>query len=84
MTKPLFCGGHPDEISLTPEEEKAIAALKRLEKKWPESLWLLANEGGSLSIMRKTEEGRVAIDYGVDAAYEADRVYIQSDGGEWA
>lgn len=35
---------------LTEEEKKAIAALKRIAKKWPKSLWLFNNgdmsEGG--------------------------------------
>jgi hypothetical protein len=40
---------------LTPEEERAIASLKRLSKKWPRSL-TLASMDGSLHVIRTGDE----------------------------
>lgn len=68
----------------TREETKAIAALKRLAKKWPKSLWLYAG-GGSLAIMRGDHEGghHLTASGGVDPDYQLDTVHIDSDGGDW-
>jgi len=38
-------------MDLTKEEKNAIAALKRLAKRWPNTLWLFA-DGGSVNVMR--------------------------------
>lgn len=40
---------------LTHEERLAIAALKRLAKRWPQSLWLFS-AGSSLHVMRQPED----------------------------
>jgi len=72
-------------FKLTKEEKSAIAALKRLEKKWPESLWLFAT-GNSINIMRYKENGeRAVIDGygGMDPDYVVDTVSILNDGGDW-
>ena len=69
---------------LTPEERKAIAALKRLEKKWPKSLWLFAGSG-SLCVMKKDANGEkvmVSSD-GFDPDYCVDTIDIPNDGGDW-
>lgn len=42
---------------LTHEERLAIAALKRLAKRWPQSLWLFS-AGSSLHVMRQPEDGK--------------------------
>ena len=44
-----------DEIELTEAEEKAIASLRRLAKRWPKSL-TLASMGGSLVVVRTNDE----------------------------
>lgn len=69
---------------LTPEERKAIAALKRLEKKWPDSLWLLTRPG-SLCVMKRNEEGLKAMFSleGFDPRYCVETINIESDGGDW-
>jgi hypothetical protein len=41
---------------ITDEEEKAIRALKRIAKKWPESLWLFS-ASGDLFVMRYGSDG---------------------------
>jgi hypothetical protein len=42
---------------LTDEEEKAIRALKRLGKKWPQSLLIFGSAGSGLSIRKPDENG---------------------------
>lgn len=42
----------PTHPELTPEEKRAIAALKRLAKRWPQSLILFATGGGDLSVRK--------------------------------
>jgi len=75
------------EFDLTPEEKKAIAALKRLAKKWPDSLWLFSAQ--SLHVMRKTEDGRHAYggenvsSTGIDPGYIIATIDIEADGGDW-
>ncbi|MCK5613123.1 hypothetical protein KAR91_65220 [Candidatus Pacearchaeota archaeon] len=73
------------EFDLTEEEEKAIRALKRAEKIWPESLWLYSGNG-TLHVMRSGENGeqvhRDGFD-GIDPDYCITSVDIQNDGGDW-
>jgi hypothetical protein len=57
------------------EERIAIAALRRLAKKWPKSLWLFAG-GGGLAVMRADHEA-------IDPAFFITTVNIPSDGGDW-
>ncbi len=76
-----------DDLVLTPEEKKAIAALRRVAKIWPESLWLYS-ASGSLTIMRKTTEGKRGVEIrggaeSVDRAYIVGTVDIPNDGGDW-
>lgn len=44
--------------NLTAEEKKAVAALKRLAKAWPKSLWL-CSQNGSLFVAKKAGGRRV-------------------------
>ena len=69
---------------LTEEERKAIASLKRVAQKWPESLWLFAGNG-SLCVMKKGEDGeRVMNDTEcVDESYCVDTIDIENDGGDF-
>lgn len=46
-----------NEIELTDEEKKAICALKRLGKKWPQSLVIFGSAGSGLSIRKPDENG---------------------------
>lgn len=69
---------------LTPEEKSAIRALKRLEKSWPESLWLFTN-GQALYVMKCDAKGkrRTVKHGGMDADAIVAQVSIPSDGGDW-
>jgi len=69
--------------TLTNEEQKAIAALKRVAKKWPKSLWLYS-ASGTLNVMRCNEDGEVAhAGDGIDQDYVITQVKIPNDGGDW-
>lgn len=71
------------DFDLTPEEEKAIRALERLSKKWPESLWLYS-ANGTLCIMRKGDDGhKVFKGEGCDQDYVVTTIDIDSDGGDF-
>lgn len=68
---------------LWPEESKAVRRLKKLAKEWPKSLWLWS-ASGTLYIMKKDENGEVAMDgEGVHRDYIVDSVEIENDGGDW-
>jgi hypothetical protein len=66
----------------TPEEAKAIRALKRLAKAWPPSLWLYS-ANGTLNVMRVAEGERGFVRGHVDRAYKVDTIAIPNDGGDW-
>ena len=72
------------DLDATPEERKAINALKRLAKKWPKSLWLFS-ASGSLCVMRTDENGEHAhiAGGGADAHYVLETIDIPNDGGDW-
>ena len=76
----------PVVMQLTTEEEKAINALKRVAKKWPESLWLFSGNG-TLCVMKKRDGKRAMKMLGgsesVNPAYEIDVINIENDGGDW-
>jgi hypothetical protein len=65
-------------------EEQAIAALKRVAKRWPKTLWVFAGNG-DLAILRAGPDGEhVHNESGsVDQAYIVDSVDIPNDGGGW-
>ena len=70
-------------MKLTPDEKRAIAALKRVATDWPESLWLFS-ASGSLCVMKKKDGKRVYLPtYGVDPDYLVDKIAIENDGGDW-
>jgi hypothetical protein len=77
-------GGHPDEVDLTPEEERAITTLKRLAKRWPESLFI-ASMAGTLCVMRNDERGMhpETDGGGIDPEYMIDSIDINNTGGDW-
>lgn len=69
-------------MKLTPEEKRAIATLKRLAKKWPDSLWLYS-AGGTLNIMRKIDGKRAFCGASPDSDTIVDTIEIENDGGDW-
>ena len=73
------------ELNLTSDEKRAIAALKRIAKIWPKTLWLLA-DGMSLNVMRYKEDGKPSVlkTDGYDPDYIVDTIDgIYSEGGDW-
>lgn len=71
-------------FDLNRKERNAINSLKRLARRWPDSLWLFS-ASGTLHIMRTDELGRqvhLAND-GVDPKYCVETVNIENDGGDW-
>lgn len=71
-------------MNITPEEKRAIAALKKLAKTWPKSLWLFS-ASGSLCVMKNDEDGerRIRDGGGVDDAALVTQINIPNDGGDW-
>lgn len=71
-------------MNLTPQEKKAIKALRDLEKIWPKSLWVFCS-GGQLSVLRTDDEGRRVMNS--LGCVEHDNVVasfdIPNDGGDW-
>ena len=71
------------QVVATEEQQKAIASLKRLARKWPSSLWLFSGSG-TLCVMAKSENGeRVFSGQTPDQRYVLDTVMIENDGGDW-
>jgi hypothetical protein len=68
----------------TEEEKRAIAALQRIAKKWPKSLWLFS-ASGSLCVMRTLQGGEHATErHGeIDPDYHLATIDIPNDGGDW-
>lgn len=72
-------------IQLTREEKAAIAELKKLAQKWPDTLWLFS-ASGSLHVMRYDDDGNSVHkdNFGFDPEYVVASIYgIDNDGGEW-
>jgi hypothetical protein len=71
-------------FDLTKEEKKAIAALHRLAKKWPSTLWLYS-AAGTLNVMRYGEDGKTVETEsgGFDQEQIVDHIDIPNDGGDW-
>jgi hypothetical protein len=75
----------PDaKAMLTDEERRAIASLKRLAKRWPESLWLFSGSG-MLCVMRAGPNGEHVhtANGGIDPNFHLDTIDISNDGGDW-
>ena len=71
------------DLVLTTKEEKAIRALHRLAKIWPDSLWLFS-ASGSLYVMKKNADGeRARKGTGIDPEYIVESIDIENDGGDW-
>jgi hypothetical protein len=73
-----------DFDDLNAEEQAAVRALRRLEKKWPSSLWLFA-ASGSLCVMKKKDDGSrgMVSGGGHDAELVVETISIPCDGGDW-
>ena len=72
-------------ITPTPEEKRAIASLKRVANKWPDSLWIFASDQG-LTVMRNNDEGKHAtlgVGKGMNPDYILDFIRIDAEGGDW-
>lgn len=71
-------------FGLTDAEKSAIRSLKRLSKKWPDTLWLFS-ASGSLAVMRCDDNGDHAHVSGgsLDPAYLLETIDIPNDGGDW-
>jgi hypothetical protein len=74
----------PPEIEVTEEERKAIAALKRLARRWPRSLTLLSYDG-SLSVVHTADRDYISDGDGTERQDRilADIDGIPNDGGAW-
>jgi len=70
-------------LELTKEEKAAISSLKRLAKRWPESLWLYNN--GTMYVLKAGENGEhVHRGDAIDQDYVIEQIDgIHSDGGDW-
>ena len=69
----------------TKKEQKAIDALKKIAKTWPETLWLFS-ASGTLCVMRCLPDGSHATCDcdGMDQGYILDTIQgIDNDGGDW-
>jgi hypothetical protein len=74
-----------ENMELAREERNAINALKRLEKRWPETLWIFAT-GNGMHILKCGINGKhVMNDQGVpDLDYEVGYITgIDNDGGDF-
>ena len=77
------------DFDLTKEEQKAISSLRRLAKRWPDTLWLFS-ASGTLFVMRKNGDGQHAFGGGNPSSSGVDPYYIvttisgiENDGGDW-
>lgn len=69
---------------LKPDERRAINSLKRLAKRWPDSLWLFS-ASGSLCVMKLDVDGERyrTPDGGMEPAACVATIGIPNDGGDW-
>lgn len=73
-------------VELTDEEQKAIASFKRLEKKWPDTLWLFSGGQGGIAVLKKGSDGKkvtTGFGEGFDNNYVVAHINIEADGGDW-
>jgi hypothetical protein len=74
------------DVEPTKEELRAITALRRVAKIWPDTLWLFSGSG-SLWVMKKGPNGEhvVTPHGGMDPAFvvEGGSIPIDNDGGDW-
>ncbi len=71
-------------MTLTQEEQRAIKALKRLEKIWPDTLWIFGS-CGELTVLKYPEDraGLVTPSGCVNQDYIVTTIKISADGGGW-
>jgi len=66
-------------------QTQLIAALKRLERNWPEGYWLFVD--GKVHLMECGDNGERVMQPGrgggVDHSYVVNTFVIPSDGGDW-
>ncbi len=73
---------------LSVEEKKAIAALQKVAKIWPKTLWLFS-ASGSLTVMQKRNGNRAMTPWNggkggtVDQAFAVCVIPIENDGGDY-
>jgi len=73
-------------MDITQEEKQAIASLKRLAKRWPDSLWLFCGGQQGIAIMKVDENGErrtTGLGEGFDGNYVVDQVDMPVEGGDW-
>ena len=70
-------------MELTKEEQDVINTLKRLAKRWPDSLWVFCGEGFNVMKMNEKGERAVTRNGGMDSAFVVATIDIDSDGGAW-
>jgi hypothetical protein len=73
-------------VELSDEEHKAIASFKRLEKKWPDTLWLFSGGQSGIAVLKKGPDGeKVTTGFGesFDSDYVVAHIDIEADGGDW-
>jgi hypothetical protein len=81
-------GGAESEVGdmkeLTAAERKSIAALKKVAKNWPKTLWLFSGSG-TLFVVKTGENGERVMtrNDGVDQDYIVDSINILNDGGDF-
>lgn len=69
---------------LTAEEKAAVAALKRLQKIWPKTLWIFVGGNEALTVLKTRNGERVMGCNGVpDQELEVANIKIPADGGAW-
>lgn len=70
-------------MSDTYTHEEAVAALQKVAKRWPKSLWLFS-ASGILCVMEKDFTGQRLMDgLIVDASAKVATIDIENDGGDW-
>lgn len=70
---------------LNADQKRAIAALKRVGKKWPKGIWLMCN-GNSMAVVMTGPNGEhiMGSDGCVDQEYTVDHIEgIDHDGGDY-
>jgi len=72
------------DFELTKEEKDAVNTLKRLAKKWPDTLWLFSGSS-TLWVMKNGPDGRPVMtsNGGYDQNYSVAEIKIENDGGDW-
>ena len=73
-----------DGLELDPKEERAIRAFRRLEKIWPESLWVFAGQGDLHVLKSKDDRQMPRTEAGyVDYERIVAKIKIHADGGDY-